>query len=136
MTEWRFEHAVDAKAPLESAWAFWTDVSNWTLDTSVEWVKLDGPFAAGTSGTTKPRGGEPLQWRIQHASLGEALIEMELTGAVVQFKWRFARAGSGLTAISQSVTLSGPKAEDYVGVAESQLAAGIPEGMRMLAQAI
>jgi hypothetical protein len=112
MTGWRFEHAVHVKASVESAWAFWTDVASWTLDTSLEWVNLDGPFAAGTRGTTKPRGSAPLQWLIQHAAPGEAIIDMELPGAVVRFEWRFVRVEPEVTSISQTVTLSGPKAEE------------------------
>jgi Polyketide cyclase / dehydrase and lipid transport len=135
MTDWRFEHSVVAQVPLEAAWAFWTDVSNWDLDPSVEWAKLDGPFAAGTRGITKQKVGEPIQWRIREASLGDATIEIELPGAVVYFRWRFVPAGVGATTITQSVILSGPNAEVFVNIANTQLAAGIPEGMRKLAAA-
>lgn len=51
------------------------------------------------------------------------------------FEWRFESAGPKATTISQSVTISGPRARDYVGMTESQLAPGIPQGMRKLAQA-
>ncbi len=57
VADWFFEHGVVAKAPCNVAWAFWTDVSNWSLDPSLESVRLDGPFVAGTRGTTKPGTG-------------------------------------------------------------------------------
>jgi hypothetical protein len=132
MADWFFEHGETAGVPCEIAWASWTDVANWSFDPSIEWVRLDGPFAAGTRGTTKPRNGDSLSWLIREASPGRATIELELPGALVRFDWRFAEAGPAATRITQSVTLEGVKASDYVGLAESQLAAGIPLGMRRL----
>jgi hypothetical protein len=41
-----------------------------------------------------------------------------------------------VTQITQEVTIVGPEVEKYVPLAESQLAAGIPQGMRQLAEAI
>lgn len=135
-TAWSFEHSVQARVPWTQAWAFWTDVSPWRLDRSLKWVRLDGPFAAGMNGLPKPRDAEPIRWRIQEAAPGRATIEIELPGAVVRFEWRMVAAGVEDTLISQSVTLSGPQAEDYVALAESQLKTGIPEGMRTLAEAM
>ncbi len=54
---------------------------------------------------------------------------MELPGAAVRFEWRFREAGPAATRMSQSVTLAGPRASDYVGIAESELPKGIPPGM-------
>ena len=134
VADWFFEHGVVAEVPCNVAWAFWTDVSNWSLDPSLESVRLDGPFVAGTRGTTKPRNGDPLAWPIREASPGHAVIEMELPGAAVRFEWRFREAGPAATRMSQSVTLAGPRASDYVGIAESELAKGIPQGMERLAR--
>src|SRR6266571_4992649 len=70
MGEWTFEHSVQAHVTPEVAWAFWTDVRNWRFDPSLESVELDGPFAAGARGVTKPRGGEPIEWSIREAAPG------------------------------------------------------------------
>jgi hypothetical protein len=132
-SEWSFEHSVQARVTPEAAWAFWTTVSNWAFDTSLESVKLDGPFVAGGKGVTTTRGGQAIEWRIREASPGHALIEMPLPGALVAFRWTFVPDKCG-TRITQRVTLSGPGADQHVGVAESQLAVGIPEGMRKLVE--
>ena len=133
MGEWAFEHSVQAQVTPETAWAFWTDVRNWSFDPSLESVELDGPFVAGTRGVTKPRGGEPIEWSIREAAPGHAVIEIPLSGALVAFDWTFVPAEGG-TRITQRVTLSGPGSGQYIGVAESQLAVGMPEGMRKLAE--
>src|SRR5947209_1402718 len=133
MGEWTFEHSVQAHVTPEAAWAFWTNVRNWSFDPSLESVELDVPFAAGARGVTKPRGGEPIEWSIREAAPGHAVIEIPLPGALVTFCWAFAPAEGG-TRITQRVTLSGAGSGQYLGVAESQLALGIPEGMRKLAE--
>ena len=133
MSEWAFEHSVQAQVTPDVAWAFWTDVHNWRFDPSLESVDLDGPFAAGARGVTKPRRGEPIEWSIREAAPGLAVIELPLPGALVEFHWTFAPVEGG-TRITQRVTLSGAGSGQYLGVAESQLAVGIPEGMRKLAE--
>ncbi len=133
VSEWVFEHTVEARVTPEAAWAFWTTVSNWAFDTSLESVMLDGPFMAGAKGVTILSGGQALEWRIRDASPGHAIIEMQIPGAVVAFQWTFL-PGEGGTRITQRVTLSGPGAGQHIGVAESQLAVGIPQGMRKLAE--
>jgi uncharacterized protein YndB with AHSA1/START domain len=45
------------QAPPSEVWKVWTDVPNWPRwDPSKEMVRLDGPFAPGTSGWAKQRG--------------------------------------------------------------------------------
>jgi len=133
---WSFEHSVLARVPLEDAWSFWTDVGHWSLDTSVEWVRLDGPFAAGTYGTTKPRAGEPIRWLIEEAETGRATIRIDLPGALVRFDWSFIAETRTATRLTQRVALTGEKASDYLAIAQSELAAGIPLGMAKLAEAM
>src|ERR1051325_8517387 len=70
-TMWSFEHTVQTPVNREFAWQFWTDVANWAVvDASVESVQLNGPFAAGTSGTTKPRGLDLVEWYIREVQDG------------------------------------------------------------------
>ena len=49
---WSFEHSLECRVSVESAWRFWTDVRNWALDADVASVEIDGPFAAGALGVT------------------------------------------------------------------------------------
>jgi hypothetical protein len=136
MSDWSFRHSVVARVEPEEAWGFWTTVSNWTLDVSLEQVQLDGPFAAGSRGVSKPRGSDPLPWLIREVGVRTAVIQMELPGAEVLFSWSFVAAEGGGTQITQQVTISGERVADYVGVANSQLVPGIPEGMKKLAEAV
>jgi hypothetical protein len=134
--DWEFTHSVDCPASRESAWQFWTHVENWLSDPSVESITLDGPFAAGTRGTTKPRGLDPLDWRLAEVQDGRgAVVEMNLPGAVIHFRWEFAELSDSVTRITQRVTLAGERAGDYMAGA-AELEKGIPQGMQKLAEEI
>ena len=132
---WTFEHTVECRAPFDFAWAFWTDVDNWRLDSDVESVEIDGPFAAGARGVTKTKSSGLIEWRIAEAEVGHAVLDCPLPGAVGRFDWTFEDEGEQ-TRMTQRVTLDGERAPEYAGSAGEAFAAGIPAGMRKLCQAI
>lgn len=130
---YEFAHIIECPVGRDFAWRFWSDVGNWAaVDPAVESVTLNGPFAAGTRGTTKPLGSPPVGWELIEVQAGKsAAIGLSVPGAVVRFFWAFEDAASGGTLITQRVTLEGERAGDYLtGMAE--LERGIPEGMGSL----
>jgi hypothetical protein len=134
---WEFEHSVETTAERDFAWNFWTNVANWAFDTSVEWVRLDGPFATGTRGETKSPGIDPVHWALKEVRAGEeAVIEIALGEATLQFHWRFEDLDQGGTRMTQRVTLSGSNTESLIRDFAPELEKGIPEGMRKLATEI
>ena len=83
------KHTVKTKASARAVWQIWEDVSNWnTWDNGLEFSKIDGPFAEGTMGTLKPKGGsivktkltcvEPLKRFVDEAKLPLARIIVTL----------------------------------------------------------
>lgn len=134
---WEFEHSVETTAKRDFAWGFWTDVANWAFDTSIEWVRLEGPFASGTKGATKSPGVDPLYWVLMEVQAGkEAVIEMALPDATLRFHWRFEDTSEGGTRMTQHVTLTGANAELYAQQAAPDFEKGVPEGMQRLATEI
>lgn len=134
---WEFEHSVETTARRDFAWRFWTDVANWAFDSSIEWVRLEGPFASGTKGATKSPGLDPVHWVLTevHAEK-EATVEMSLDETTLRFHWRFEDSEQGGTRITQRATLTGPKAEFFAQQAAPEFERGIPDGMRRLATEI
>jgi hypothetical protein len=129
-----FEHSVECPVSRDFAWRFWTDVSNWTLDVSVESVTIDGPFAAGAKGVTKPRGGDPIEWRlVEVRDRSAATIEIALPGAITRFYWRYEDAAGAAVRITQRVRLEGDRAADY-SEGMAMLEKGIPQGMQKMAE--
>ena len=132
---WTFEHSVQCDVSPVFAWAFWTDVRRWALDADVESIEVDGPFAPGTRGVTHSKSSGRLEWRIAQARFPNAVIEFPLAGAVGRFEWTFETAAPG-TKIRQRCTLEGDRASAYATDFGPTLQAGIPEGMRKLANAM
>jgi len=133
--DWIFEHCVQCDVTPEFAWDFWTDVSHWALDADVKSIEIDGAFAAGTRGVTHSKSSGRLEWRIAEAQFGKAAIEFPLPGAIGRFEWTFEKAAPG-TRITQRCTLEGDRASVYAKDVGPTLEAGIPEGMRKLADAM
>jgi len=131
---WQVEHTIDAEVSSRFAWNFWTDVSNWD-DPPAEFV-LDGPFAAGSIGTTRIPGQAPIRWRIRDVLVGKcATIEIELDRATVSFTWRFDPVSDLRTTLIQRITLEGENAAAYVQQIEAAFGS-LPEGMNRLAAAM
>jgi hypothetical protein len=132
-----FTHRVECAAGREFAWAFWSEVGNWAaVDPAVESVKLDGPFAAGARGETRPRGVGPVEWRLAEVNEGRgAVVEISLPGASVRFAWEFEELSEGVTRITQRVTMEGGRAGEYVE-GMRMLEQNMPAGMGRLAEAI
>jgi hypothetical protein len=132
---WKMSHSVETDASPAFAWNYWTNVANWD-DPPAEFA-LDGPFAAGSRGTTKLPGQEPLHWLIREvAPPNAAAIEMQLDGAALSFEWRFDQLTGERTRLTQRVVLCGEKAGAYASQMESTFKANLPDGMNKIAKAM
>ena len=55
-----------SSAPPDAFFARWADMATWPeWDEAVAWARLDGPFAAGTTGALKPKGGPKVSFVIE-----------------------------------------------------------------------
>ena len=132
---WEITHSEETDASPDFAWNYWTNIANW--DDPPAKFQLDGPFAAGSYGTTRLPGQEALRWLIREVvppSL--ATIELQLEGAVLAFEWRFDRLGDQRARITQRVALRGENAATLRSQVESTFKSNLPEGMKKLARAI
>ena len=67
---WECQRTVEAAVSVSFAWQYMTNVSNWS-DPPAEF-ELDGPFAAGSRGTTRMPGQPPNTWMIRDVDPGRA----------------------------------------------------------------
>jgi hypothetical protein len=134
---WEFEHSVETPASRDFAWRYWTDVANWAFDTSIEWVRLDGPFASGTAGATKSPGLDTVHWVLKDVRAEkEATVEMTFAEAIMRFHWRFEDLAQGGTRMTQRATLTGSNTESFIETIAPEFERGIPQGMQRLATEI
>ena len=126
------EHSVEVGVAVTFAWKFLTDISNW--DDPPTRFTLEGPFAAGTQGTTELPGREPLRWRLVEVQEGERYTtEMQLDRAVLQFEWRFEALSERRTRLTQRILLTGENAAAYAAQVEAGFGANLSAGMQRIA---
>ena len=136
---WELKHSVIANANRQTVWEFVSNIDNLARieGDAVESITLDGPYQAGSKGTTKMQGQEPIHWRLADVEPPRrSVTEMELTGAVVRFNWTYEELPDGRTRLSQHIVLEGPGAEAYVPFMEEHIAGNLPQGMQRLAEEV
>ena len=128
----QLEYSVEADVSPAFAWQFRTEVSNWN-DPPAQFA-LDGPFEAGSHGTTLLPGQETLHWRIREVQYGESFVtEMQLDRATLTFEWYFDRISDNRTKLTQRIILSGGNAGAYAGQVEAGFGPNLADGMRRIA---
>ena len=131
--------AIPVEDDRRTAWEFVSDIANLARveGDAVESMTLDGPFRAGTRGTTKVRGQEPTHWRLVEVTPPERSVsEVELAGAVVRFTWTYEELAGGRTRLTRHIVLDGPGAEAYVPLVEAHLVPNVGMGAERLAEEI
>jgi Polyketide cyclase / dehydrase and lipid transport len=136
---WELKHSVITNANRQTVWEFVSNIDNLARieGDAVESMTLDGPYQAGSKGTTKMRGQEPIHWRLAEVEPPRwSVTEMELTEAVVCFTWTYEELPDGRTRLSQHIELEGPGAEAYVPFMEEHFVGNLPKGMERLAEEV
>ena len=101
----QLEHSVEVEVSPEFAWKHRTDISNWN-DPPARFV-LDGPFVAGSRGTTLLPDQQPLHWRIREVRAPNSFVlEMQLDRAVLTFEWSFDALSEHITKVTQKIALA------------------------------
>jgi hypothetical protein len=130
---WELEHSVETDTSQTVAWNFWTNIANWS-DPPAEF-ELDGPFEAGSRGTTRMPGQPPMRWIIRvveppHTSTIEGQIA---DGATFSSQWRFEAFADGRTRLTQRLELCGENAAAYVSQVDAAFRPNIAAGMQRIA---
>jgi hypothetical protein len=128
----QLKYSVEADVTPAFAWRFRTDVANWN-DPPARFA-LDGPFEAGSCGTTLLPGQAPLHWRITEVRLGKSfVVAIQLDQAMLAFEWRFDELPGHRTKLTQEIVLSGHNARAYAAQVEAGFGSNLPAGMKRIA---
>ena len=128
----QLEHSVEADVSPAFAWSFRIDIANWN-DPPAKFA-LDGPFAAGSRGTTLLPGQAPIHWNIRDVQPGKSfIVEMQLDRASLSFEWRFDALSEHRTRLTQVIVLSGDNAPAYAVQVEAGFGSNLSDGMKRIA---
>jgi hypothetical protein len=128
--------SVTSSAPPQAFFDRWAEVATWPeWNTDTEWVRLDGPFAAGTTGTLKPKGGPKVRFVVEQLT-GETFVDVSrLLGARLTFDHRVAALPDGGTRVSVTVSLTGPLGRLWNAILGKGIAASVQPDLDRLAAA-
>ena len=133
-TAWECERSVEADVPVSFAWQFMSDLRNWS-DPPAEF-SLDGPFADGSTGTTRMPGRPPATWTLRDVKPGRAYTIVGgsfLERAQFMVFWRFDPTPDGRTTLTQRTELRGENAGAYVTDIKAAFEPNLEPGMRRIA---
>jgi len=102
--------SLETKASPEAVWRLWSAPETWpTWNPDVTAISLNGPFAAGTTGsmTTKRGGTHPITLEEVQAGKGFQLCTKAMPGTTFHFKCEIVPLGSRGSRISQSISMTG-----------------------------
>jgi hypothetical protein len=123
-------------APPDAFFARWEDMDTWPeWDAAVAWTRLDGPFAVGTTGELKPKGGPKVRFTIETLVPGSEFTDVSsMPGAKLRIRHLVAVAvdDGGLTRVDIEVSLDGPLAWLWRRILGRGIATSTPDGLAQL----
>ena len=126
---------VTSSAPPAAFFDRWADMATWpewNLDT--EWVRLDGPFVEGATGTLKPRGGPKVRFVVASLVPGREFVDVShLVGARLTFAHHVTPAADGGCTVEVAVSMSGPLARVWNLVLGKELRESVQSDLERLA---
>ena len=122
-----------APAAFFERWADMAAWPEWNLDT--EWVRLDGPFVEGATGTLKPKGGPKVSFTVASLIPGREFVDVShLVGARLTFAHHVAPAADGGCTVEVAVSMSGPLARVWNLVLGKGLRGSVQPDLERLAR--
>jgi hypothetical protein len=132
MPSYTYNHSLEADVSAKAIWSLYDEVASWPRwDAEAELVTRDGPFAAGTTGTMKFAGQEPLRYRLTKVEPYREFVDETAVGElVVRVSHLLERLPSGRLRITYSAEIDGPKRQaQEIG---PMITADFPETMASL----
>ncbi len=131
---WAHEHTAETATSPEAIWRVLADLDQWaTWDTSMEWVRLQGPFQAGSEVVMKPKGQEPITSVIVEATENRVYADRTSMGDVtLQFSHTLEPLASGGTRVIHRLEITGPAADQVGPELGPAITEDFPEAMDAL----
>jgi hypothetical protein len=134
---WSYAHSLETSASAKAVFALYADVATWPAwDAGLERVELNGPFAAGTSGTIVVVGQVPLRMRLVSVEAGRGFEDetpVPGAGVVVHVRHCLEPLAQGGTRITHLVSIDGPAADTVGPQLGPAITADFPQTMAALA---
>jgi hypothetical protein len=133
---WEFEHEVVANVDKGRAWALLSDVTRWSQwNPGIADAALDGPFAVGSRGSSRARGGPPSALEIVDVQDGRSCATVATLPLLrLRFEYRLQPVPGGRTKLGCHVQMTGPSTLVYKRTLGPRLRQSIPLALRTLVE--
>jgi uncharacterized protein YndB with AHSA1/START domain len=134
MTMWQHEYVGQTAASPDHVWRVLRDLDQWAdWDTSMESVRLDGPFAVGSRVVMTPTGQDPITSTIVEITEGTAYADRtEFGGVTLLFRHELEPLGTGGTRVRHRLEITGDAADTLGGQLGPQITEDFPDAMAAL----
>jgi len=124
---WTHEQSAETTIPAKRIWEAWADVERWPeWNGDIEQIKLNGPFAVGSTILMTPKDQETVELRIVGITEGEEFIdEADLDGTVIRTLHRLERLDGDRLRVAYRLQATGPAAEHLGPAISADFAATI-----------
>jgi Polyketide cyclase / dehydrase and lipid transport len=131
---WVHEHTAETAASPRAVWQVLRDLDEWgSWDTSLEWVRLQGPFQVGSEVVMKPKGQDPITSVIVEAAEERVYADQTDLGEVtLRFSHTLQPLASGGTRVTHRLEITGPAADTVGPELGPAITEDFPEAMDAL----
>jgi uncharacterized protein YndB with AHSA1/START domain len=131
---WEHEHTAATAASPQAVWQVLRDLDRWgSWDTSMEWVRLQGPFQAGSEVVMKPKGQDPITSVIVEATENRVYADQTDMGDVtLRFSHTLEPLEGGGTKVTHRLEITGPAADQVGPELGPAITEDFPEAMDAL----
>jgi hypothetical protein len=129
------DHSVFTKASAEQVWKLYKDPTTWPIwDHEIEYASLKGPFAIGTKGILRPRGGPEVKFVIIEMIPKVKFSDISLLPLTkLKFTHTLTKKSDKLE-INHRVEMWGLLSFFFAFVIGRKIKAGLPTAMKKLAE--
>jgi uncharacterized protein YndB with AHSA1/START domain len=131
---WVHEHTGETAASPQAVWQVLCDLDQWgSWDTSLEWVRLKGPFQVGSQVVMKPNGQDPITSVIVEARENRLYADQTNLGEVtLRFSHTLEPLEGGGTRVTHRLEIAGPAADSTGPELGPAITEDFPEAMAAL----
>jgi hypothetical protein len=133
-TMWKTEHTTQTAATPTQLWAYYAEPHRWPeWDHEVVSASINGPFAAGNTGTLKPASGPKAKMHFTEVTPERSFTDVTpLPLATMAFEHVIEPTDAGCR-FTHRVTITGPLSGLFGRLIGRRIAAELPTAMRKLA---
>jgi hypothetical protein len=128
---------VTTPAAPVAIFARWADTDTWPQwNSDTEWVRLDGPFTEGATGTLKPKGGPKVPFVVERLVQDREFVDVSrLVGARLTFAHLVTAQADGGCDVDVTISMSGPLARVWTLILGTELRGSVQADLDGLARA-